>query len=70
MRWSLTLVVALATVAVLAAACASSSAAALPTGPAVLLPAGYEPPADRVISTGAFIPSNGKPTLVFVDAVW
>lgn len=41
-----------------------------PTGPAVLVPEGYEPPRDRVDSTGAFIPANGKPTLVFVDAIW
>ena len=40
------------------------------TGPAVLVPDGYEPPGDRVASTGAFIPANGKPTLVFVDAIW
>jgi hypothetical protein len=47
-------------------------AAAFPyaTGPAVLVPAGYEPPGDRVDSTGAFIPANGRPTLVFVDAIW
>lgn len=40
------------------------------TGPAVLVPEGYEPPGDRVDSTGAFIPANGKPTLVYVDAIW
>ena len=33
-------------------------------------PAGYEPPADRVPSTGAWLPANGRPTLVFVDAIW
>ena len=30
----------------------------------------YQPPEDRVASTGAYLPSNGKPTLVFVDAIW
>ncbi len=40
------------------------------TGPAVLIAAGYEPPTNRVDSTGAFLPANGKPTLVFVDAIW
>ena len=43
---------------------------AFPTGPAVLVAADYEPPEDRVASTGAYLPSNGKPTLVFVDAIW
>ncbi len=41
-----------------------------PTGPAVLVPDGYQPPGDRVDSTGAYVPANGKPTLVFVDAIW
>ena len=41
-----------------------------PTGPAVLVAADYVAPGDRVASTGAYIPSNGKPTLVFVDAIW
>ena len=41
-----------------------------PTGPAVIVPIGYEPPADHVPSTGAHLPVNGKPTLVFVDAIW
>ncbi len=41
-----------------------------PTGPAVLVEVGYEPPEDRVASTGALLPANGKPTLVFVDAIW
>ena len=41
-----------------------------PTGPAVLVAASYEPPTARVDSTGAFLPANGKPTLVFVDAIW
>ena len=43
---------------------------AFPTGPAVLVAAEYQPPEDRVASTGAYLPSNGKPTLVFVDAIW
>jgi hypothetical protein len=30
----------------------------------------YEPPEDHVPSTGAYLPANGKPTLVFVDAIW
>ena len=41
-----------------------------PTGPAVLVASNYVPPGDRVDSTGAFLPANGKPTLVFVDAIW
>ena len=41
-----------------------------PTGPAVLVSSGYEPPEDHVPSTGAYLPVNGKPTLVFVDAIW
>lgn len=40
------------------------------TGPAVTVPVGYRPPTNRVPSTGAFLPSNGKPTLAFVDAIW
>ncbi len=40
------------------------------TGPAVLIAAGYEPPKDRVDSTGAYLPVNGLPTVVFVDAIW
>ena len=54
---------------------ASSAATAVsdggfPSGPAVLVPDGYQPPGDRVDSTGAYVPANGKPTLVFVDAIW
>ncbi len=41
-----------------------------PTGPASVVPAGYRAPVDYVPSTGAFLPVNGKPTLVFVDAIW
>ena len=43
---------------------------AYPTGPVVLVAADYQAPEDRVASTGAYLPSNGKPTLVFVDAIW
>ena len=51
---------------------AATSADGLPyaTGPAAVVAAGYEPPDDRVDSTGAYLPANGKPTLVFVDAIW
>ncbi|MBT5775406.1 MAG: hypothetical protein HOH95_13650 [Dehalococcoidia bacterium] len=41
-----------------------------PTGPAVTVPVGYMPPGDRVPETGTYLPANGKPTLVFVDAIW
>jgi hypothetical protein len=41
-----------------------------PTGPAVTVPVGYEPPRDHVPSTGAYLPANGRPTLVYVDAIW
>ncbi len=41
-----------------------------PTGPASVVPAGYRAPTSHVPSTGAFLPANGKPTLVFVDAIW
>ena len=41
-----------------------------PTGEAVLVAAGYTHPNDRVDNTGAYLPTNGKPTLVFVDAIW
>ena len=43
---------------------------ALPSGPAVLVANGYQAPNDKVDSTGAFVPANGKPTLVWVDAIW
>lgn len=39
-------------------------------GGSVRVPKGYQPPNDRVPSTGATIPVNGKPTLVYVDAIW
>ena len=45
-------------------------ALAIPTGEAVTVPPGYEPPLDHIDSTGAHLPVNGKPTLVFVDAIW
>ena len=43
---------------------------AFPTGPAVLVAADYQPPGNRVDSTGAYLPANGKPTFVFFDAIW
>ncbi len=69
-------VAAFAAFAALAAiACGSPSGDARPaagfaTGPAVLVPADYQAPHDRVDTTGAYLPANGKPTLVFVDAIW
>jgi len=48
----------------------SDTAFDFPTGPAVLVPVAYEPPTDRVDSTGAYLPVNGKPTVVVVDAIW
>ena len=59
-----------------AAPAATSAAAAaapgddFPTGPAVLVAADYQLPANRVDSTGAYLPANGKPTFVFFDAIW
>ena len=41
-----------------------------PTGPAVTVAEGYTPPGDHVPETGTYLPANGKPTLVFVDAIW
>lgn len=41
-----------------------------PTGPAVAVAAGYAHPEDHVPSTGAYLPVNGQPTVVFVDAIW
>lgn len=46
------------------------SSAGFPTGPAVMVPDGYTPPNDHVPSTGAWLPDNEQPTLVFVDAIW
>ena len=48
----------------------AGSTAGFPTGPAVMVPDGYAPPNDRVPSTGAWLPDNEQPTLVFVDAIW
>jgi len=41
-----------------------------PTGEPVLVSADYTHPNDHVDNTGAYLPTNGKPTLVFVDAIW
>lgn len=41
-----------------------------PTGPVSVVAVGFKPPRDRVVSTGAYLPVNGKPTLVFVDSIW
>ncbi len=49
---------------------ASVSTPAASADGAVRVPQGYAPPTDRVPSTGATVPANGKPTLVFVDAIW
>jgi hypothetical protein len=49
---------------------ASGSGYDFPTGPAVMVPEGYEPPDSHVPNTGTYLPVNGKPTLVFVDAIW
>ena len=51
-------------------AAGSAQVFSFPTGPAVLVPAGYAAPTDHVDSTGAHLPANGKPTLVLVDAIW
>jgi len=51
-------------------AAVSDASANFPTGPAVLVERGYEHPKDRVDSTGAYLPVNGKPTVVLVDAIW
>ena len=40
------------------------------SGPAVTVPDGWEEPRDIVARTGAYLPANGLPTLVFVDAIW
>ena len=62
-----------ATSAAAAAATPTATAAPsddFPTGPAVLVAADYQPPGNRVDSTGAYLPANGKPTFVFFDAIW
>jgi hypothetical protein len=46
------------------------SSAGFPTGPAVVVPDGFTAPDEGVGSTGAWLPDNEQPTLVFVDAVW
>ena len=46
------------------------SSAGFPTGPAVMVPDGFTAPDEGVGSTGAWLPDNEQPTLVFVDAVW
>ncbi len=53
-----------------AAGTAGGAAFDFPTGPAVTVEDGYAPPEDRVPSTGGYLPANGKPTLVYVDAIW
>ncbi len=53
-----------------AGASAASAEYDFPRGPAVLVEPGYEAPTDRVDSTGAYLPVNGKPTLVLVEAIW
>jgi len=58
----------------LVSACGGDTAApagqSAPAPAAVTVASGYRPPEDRVPSTGAYLPANGKPTLVFVDAIW
>jgi hypothetical protein len=49
---------------------ATEPARDFPSGAAVTVPEGYEAPRDAVGSTGAHLPANGRPTLVFVDAIW
>ena len=53
-----------------AAAAATAAGYDFPTGPAVLVAADYQLPGNRVDSTGAYLPVNGKPTFVFFDAIW
>jgi hypothetical protein len=52
------------------AAAAAASPYDFATGAAVTVPSGYAYPQDHVPSTGAYLPVNGQPTLVFVDAIW
>ena len=40
------------------------------TLPAVMVSSDYEIPKGYVDNTGAYIPQNGKPTIVFVDSIW
>lgn len=48
---------------------ASSVSASTPRA-AVLVSADYRFPTNRIDSTGVYLPDNGKPALVFVDAIW
>jgi len=41
-----------------------------PTGDPVLIYEGYPHPTDRVDRTGAYLPVNGMPTFVIVEAIW
>lgn len=72
--WTETAATATATVGATEAAQAAATDGAtsydFPTGDAVLVPVGYQHPGDHVDNTGAFLPANGKPTMVFVDAIW
>ncbi len=52
------------------ASSAAVAGAAFPTGPAVLVASDYQAPKNKVDSTGAFLPANGKPTVVWTDAIW
>ena len=52
------------------AASATGGTDDFPTGPVVSIPAGFQPSQDHVDRTGAYLPANGKPTLVYVDAIW
>lgn len=49
---------------------AAAPAFDFPTGEAVLVAADYTHPDDHVDNTGLSLPVNGKPTVVFVDAIW
>jgi hypothetical protein len=72
----------LAALVALAAACATDGGApsvggksgagspSFPAGEAVRVAANYEAPQGRVDSTGPYLPVNGKPTVVWVDAIW
>jgi hypothetical protein len=39
-------------------------------GLSVTAPEGYRPPSDHVPETGTYLPADGRPTLMFVDAIW
>lgn len=53
-----------------AASSSDGASASFPTGPALLVASDYQAPKNRVDSTGAFLPANGKPTIVWSDAIW